>query len=48
VQAGNTPLHWASEKGHTAVAKLLLALEGGEEPAKAKNTVSGVGKACVW
>jgi ankyrin repeat protein len=48
VQYGNTPLHIASKKGHTAVAKLLLALEGGEELAKAKDGVSAVGSACVW
>jgi ankyrin repeat protein len=48
VQYGSTPLHSASENGHTAVAKLLLELEGGEELAKAKDGVSLVGEACVW
>jgi ankyrin repeat protein len=42
VQNGYTPLFWASQKGHAAVVKLLLALKGGEELAKAKDEVSVV------
>jgi hypothetical protein len=48
VQYGGTPLHEASEKGHADVVKLLLALKGGEELAKAEDKVSVVGEACVW
>jgi ankyrin repeat protein len=48
LQNGYTPLMSASREGHAHVVKLLLALEGGEELAKAKDGVSVVGEACVW
>jgi ankyrin repeat protein len=48
VQDGRTPLHYASEKGHTDVVKLLLALKGGEELAKENPGVSVVrGRVCM-
>jgi hypothetical protein len=48
VQDGSTPLHKASEKGRSDVVELLLALEGGEELAKAgAGGRGGAGKG-VW